>query len=138
MIDKKNLKPLDKIESPKELDNKILLESAAKIDRQHVRYTPFKSGMVGYVAGIATIIFILQFTTVGHQSITPGDIDISPLKVNLRNSSSNNEDLSIEDLSYTDLVFLAEHFARKEDWQQLRKLTHYIEKRFPAKVNKDS
>ncbi len=124
-----DLSKLDEITSPKKLDNHILKiskeEINKKLSKKHIMQLT-----LSFVLGLLSVlpIYIENYKKLTIDNITASDINLNSLKLITRSNDYSNN-INIDNLTDKQLKKIAYELLKKDQLNELNKLTIYMQKR---------
>jgi hypothetical protein len=136
MTNKLDLELLNKVSSPASLDEKILQNAKLKIAPKQRPFVKLATSLAAaYCFGLITMVSVNQITPKNYSvdSIAASDINLESLRVETRSGKPDKAKVDLDALDGTQLKIIAKALTANEQWQELEKLTLYIQKRNKTK-----
>ena len=132
MTNKLDLESLKEINSPASLDEKVLQHAKLKIAPKQYSFGKLATSLAAtYCFGLITMVSINQISPQNHSvdSITASDINLESLRMETRSGELDKPSIDLKSMDDKQLKKIAKALADREQWQELEKLTLYIQKR---------
>lgn len=132
MTNKIDLDVMKKIKSPSYVDEKVLRHASLKIAPNKRTFSKLATSLAAaYCFGLITMGSINQIAPQNHSvdSITASDINLESLRMGTRSGEVDKSKIDLNALDDKQLKEIAKALAANEQWQELEKLTLYIQKR---------
>lgn len=132
MTNKIDLDVLKKIKSPSYVDEKVLRHASIKMAPNKRTFSKLATSLAAaYCFGLITMVSVNQITPKNYSvdSINASDINLESLRIGTRSGESDKEKIDLNTLDDKQLKQIAKVLVVNEQWQELEKLTLYIQKR---------
>lgn len=134
MTKKINVEGVKKVTAPKVVDEQVLnyaKRKNVKSSNPHSLKRKFIPMALAYSLGVLTILGLAPNNNLRDPTLVElaNSINLESLRMNTRSGGEQSKNIDLGNLSDDELKQIALALANKEQWQELEKLSIYIEKR---------